>query len=298
MEMKLTHYKFGIVALAYNEIELLQATILGTILSSTLLSLSLSFMVGGLQFHEQLWRSPVVAMLSVYMAVLTMSLLLPTILHFIVSHFSQQQHHDMPNISRILAFVFLLIYIAYIFFQLCTHFELFDDEEVDIEEDHEEEATLSAWAAGVTLVISTILLVICTSSLISSISTTTETAHCSRAFIGFVGIPILSTTQPNLTAMIVAWKGKINLSVNLAIGSGLQIVLFVAPFLVLIGWAMGRALTFSFGILETVLSLFSSVVVLLVLQIGGSNYLTGILCVGMYIIIVTLIFVFGNEGIV
>jgi Ca2+:H+ antiporter len=88
------------------------------------------------------------------------------------------------------------------------------------------------------------------------------------------------------------------LAIGVAIGSSLQITLFVAPLLVVVGWIMDRHLTLSFGILESVVLLLSSFVMVLILQNGRSNYLDGVLCLGLCIIIAMTFFFFANDSMV
>ena len=85
----------------------------------------------------------------------------------------------------------------------------------------------------------------------------------------------------HVTAVVVALKGKMDLAVNVAIGSSLQIALFVTPFLVILGWIMGQNMSLHFEGFETVIFFLSVLVVNYLIQDGKSNYLEGCMCLGM-----------------
>ena len=100
------------------------------------------------------------------------------------------------------------------------------------------------------------------------------------SFIGLVLIPIVGNAAEHVTAVIVAYKGKMDLAINVAIGSSMQIALFVTPFLVILGWIIGQPMTLHFQGFETVVFFLSVLVVNYLIQDGKSNYLEGAMCLG------------------
>ena len=88
----------------------------------------------------------------------------------------------------------------------------------------------------------------------------------------------------HVTAVVVAYKNKMDLAIGVAIGSSLQIALFVTPFLVILGWVMQVPMTLHFQTFETVAFFISGLVVTLLIQDGKSNYLEGGMCLGMYVL--------------
>lgn len=155
---------------------------------------------------------------------------------------------------------------------------------------------MSAWAAGVALVLVTLLVAICAEYLVDSIDAIVEEAHISKTFIGLILIPIVGNAAEHVTAVIVAWKNKMDLAIGVAIGSSLQIALFVTPFLVILGWAMHQPMTLHFETFETVSFFMASLVVVLLIQDGKSNYLEGLLCLGMYFIIALAFYVLPDDA--
>src|SRR5262249_10324397 len=145
-------------------------------------------------------------------------------------------------------------------------------------------------------VLITILVAICADYLVGSIDAIVEEAHISKTFIGLILIPIVGNAAEHVTAVIVAWKNKMDLAIGVAIGSSLQIAIFVTPFLVVLGWAMDRPMTLHFETFETVSFFLASLVVVLLIQDGKSNYLEGLLCLGMYFIIALAFYVLPDDA--
>ena len=227
--------------------------------------------------------------MSSLMAVASAALIIPATLYTTMSENSDHDITDKdPNIqllSRGTAIILLLLYVLYIVFQLYTHHELFNDVEAqeggDEEEGHKEGDILPPIPAMVALVLVTVVISFCADYLVDSIDAIVETAHINKTFIGLILIPIVGNAAEHVTAVVVAYKGKMDLAVNVAIGSSLQIALFVTPFLVILGWIMGRDMTLHFQGFETVIFFLSVLVVNYLIQDGKSNYLEGCMCLGM-----------------
>ena len=285
----------SIIALQKNEIRIVQASMLGSILSNILLVLGCCFLAGGLKYHEQSFNSTVASTMSSLMTVATSSLIIPATLYAVMKGDDKQQQDNIMILSRGTAIILLLIYIAYLFFQLKSHADMFDDAEAQ-EGEGDEVELLGPWAAGVVLVVITLLVAICAEYLVGSIDAIVEEAHISKTFIGLILIPIVGNAAEHVTAVIVAMKNKMDLAIGVAIGSSLQIALFVTPFLVVLGWAMDRPMTLHFETFETVAFFLASLVVVLLIQDGKSNYLEGLLCLGMYAIIALAFYVLPNDA--
>lgn len=281
----------SIIALKDNQIRVVQASMLGSILSNILLVLGCCFLVGGLRFPEQAFNSTVASTMSSLMAVASASLIIPASLFAAMSDSYQTAPEDTRKsillLSRGTAIILLLLYVMYLVFQLKTHATLFEGTcESDTEgqagaEDEHEEHILNPVAAGIALVIITVLVAICAEYLVGSIEGIVQKTGMSKTFIGLVLIPIVGNAAEHVTAVVVAYKNKMDLAIGVAIGSSLQIALFVTPFLVILGWIMGVEMTLHFHIFETVSFFISALVVIFLIQDGKSNYLEGGLCLGM-----------------
>lgn len=233
--------------------------------------------------------------MSSLMAVASASLIIPATLYAAISgspHNGDKEAQDnILTLSHGTSIILLIIYVMYLYFQLRSHAELFEETNASdtegtagaTEEEEEEERLLNPWAATVALIIVTIMVAICADYLVGSIDDLVQTTGMSKTFIGLVLIPIVGNAAEHVTAVVVAYKDKMDLAIGVAIGSSLQIALFVTPFLVILGWIMGIEMTLHFQTFETVAFFISGLVVTLLIQDGKSNYLEGGMCLGMYV---------------
>ncbi|QIW99420.1 hypothetical protein AMS68_004938 [Peltaster fructicola] len=292
----------SIVALQRNEIVIVQASMLGSILSNILLVLGSCFVAAGFR-NDQAHFSPLLAStLSSLMAVATTSLIIPATLYASLQNSNADAKDAVLFLSRGTSIVMLLLYILYLVFQMRTHGKIFDQErqndqpEQDQDEEEKEPQILNPVAAGVCLIIITLLVAVCAEYLVNSIDHIVETAHISKTFIGLILLPIVGNAAEHVTAIVVAYKNKMNLAIGVALGSSMQIALFVTPFLVILGWIMGNDMSLQFGVFETVVFFLSVLVVNYLIQDGKSNYLEGAMCLGTYFIIALAFYVYPDDA--
>lgn len=293
MDSRLTFSKVSIVALKDNQIRVVQASMLGSILSNILLVLGCCFLVGGIRYPEQSFNTTVASTMSSLMTVSSASLIIPATLYASLSSVKdhQEKQDSILFLSHWTAIILLILYVIYLFFQLRSHAHLFEEVNNEVTGDpeaagagnaqEEEEHLLNPWAASVALVAVTVLVAVCADYLVGSIDSIVEKTGMSRTFIGLILIPIVGNAAEHVTAVVVAYKGKMDLAIGVAIGSSLQIALFVTPFLVILGWIMSVDMTLHFHIFETVAFFISGLVVTFLIQDGKSNYLEGCMCLGM-----------------
>ncbi|KAK2756241.1 hypothetical protein FQN54_005649 [Arachnomyces sp. PD_36] len=291
----------SIVALKNNQIRIVQASMLGSILSNILLVLGCCFLVGGLSRHEQLFNSTMASTMSSLMAVASASLIIPATLFSALRGSKESAEDNILILSRATAIILLVLYVIYLYFQLRSHSDLFEEVQADQGdaeqgEGEEEEQLLSPIAAGIVLIIITLAVAKCADYLVDSIDTIVERTGISKTFIGLILIPIVGNAAEHVTAVIVAYKNKMDLAIGVAIGSSLQIALFVTPFLVILGWIMGVDMSLRFEVFETVAFFLSGLVVTLLIMDGKSNYLEGALCIGMYLIIAVAFLVYPDDA--
>ena len=236
-------------------------------------------MAAGFQGGEQRFNETVASTMSSLMAVASSSLIIPATLYATLSNSKSDSEHNILILSHGTAIILLLLYILFLFFQLRSHSYLFDEETAADEES--EAHILSPVSAGVALAVITVLVAVCAEYLVDSIDDIVETAHISKTFIGLILLPIVGNAAEHVTACIVAYKNKMDLAIGVAIGSSLQIALFVTPFLVVLGWIIGQPMTLHFQGFETVVFFVSMLVVNYLIQDGRSNYLEGAMSLGM-----------------
>ncbi|KAM5380246.1 hypothetical protein ACJZ2D_003528 [Fusarium nematophilum] len=286
----------SIVALKDNQIEVVQASMLGSILSNLLLVMGMCFLFGGMihrgesgNGREQSFSSATAQTTCSLMTLSSASLIIPAALYAVLDQSKsspEEKNQSILVLSRGTAIILLLLYVLYLVFQLRTHSNLFDAEnQQNGEAEEPEEATLGPIPAAAVLVVTTILVAICAEYLVGSIDDLVESAGISKAFIGLILIPIVGNAAEHVTAVVVAIRDKMDLAMGVAIGSSIQIALLVTPFLVIVGWIIGVEMTLHFETFQTVAFSVSVLVVTYTVQDGKSNYLEGAMLLGLYIII-------------
>lgn len=195
-------------------------------------------------------------------------------------------------VSRICAMISACAYCAYILFQLVTHREAMAEEEGDGDE---EEPTVSIISAILLLCGTTVVVGFSSEFLVEAIEGVTESAHVGQHFIGIVLLPIVGNACEHASAIRFAMMDKPGLSIGIAVGSSTQISLFVVPFSILMGWAIGQPMDLNFGALNTTVMTLSVIVVLSVVVDGTANWLQGYLLVSAYLVISVLYWFLPNE---
>lgn len=158
----------------------------------------------------------------------------------------------------------------------------------DDEEDEAEDPQLSFGVAVGTLVGSTVLVAVCAEYLVDSIDAVTTEGNISEEFIGLILLPIVGNAAEHATAVTVAVKDKMDLAIGVAVGSSMQVALFVIPLLVIIGWGMGLdTMNLSFDIFQVAVLFVSVLLVNYLIGDGKSHWLEGMLLMCLYVIIAT-----------
>ncbi|KAI1821296.1 Sodium/calcium exchanger protein-domain-containing protein [Xylaria intraflava] len=160
-------------------------------------------------------------------------------------------------------------------------------------EAHEDD--LSRPAAIIMLLITTALVATCAEFLVDSIQDVVASSSVKEIFIGLIILPIVGNAAEHVTAVTVAMKNKMDLAIGVAVGSSIQIALFVTPLVVIIGWIIDQPMTLYFTLFETVSLFVSAFIINFLILDGRSNYLEGALLVATYVIIGTIAF-FYPEG--
>ncbi|KIO34739.1 hypothetical protein M407DRAFT_89616 [Tulasnella calospora MUT 4182] len=309
----------GVAALVQGELRIVQTSMLGSILSNLLLVLGMSFVSGQAYKPENVFQETAAQTSSSLMTLACFTLVIPAAYHSakeanhppfnkhvddalsILSNLNSTKGDGGPPapggqsepgllvISRFTSILLLLVYTAYLYFQLGSHADLFTKKKVDEHgepiEEEEEEPSMSMVSAAISLLAITVVTSFCADYLVASIEETAEKYHIPKPFIGVVLIPLVSNAAEHVTAVWMAAKGKMDLTIGIAVGSSIQIAVFVIPLLVLVGWGIHQPLTLYFSDFETV-SLFVSVLLVnLLVQDGKSNYMEGIMLITLYLVI-------------
>ncbi|KAK6343667.1 hypothetical protein TWF730_011257 [Orbilia blumenaviensis] len=162
-------------------------------------------------------------------------------------------------------------------------------------DDSKEKQVISRTSAIILLLGSTGLVAVCAEFMVSSIDAVILSTGISEAFVGLILLPIVGNAAEHVTAVTVAAKNKMDLAIGVAVGSSIQIALFVTPLVVLLGWILDKDMGLYFNIFETVALFTSCFVVNFLVLDGRSNYLEGALLCASYIIIAVAAFFYPND---
>lgn len=278
-----------IAGIRNNEVVVVQCTLLGSILSNLLLVLGTAFLVGGIFYRTQTFSQQGAAVQCSMMAMAVFAIGLPTIYANILKQDEEWEH--MVSVSRWTSVFLLVTYCAYLYFQLGTHKSLFEDES----DEEEEPPDLGPCGAGVLLGIATVITTFATDFLISSIRGTVDSWHVSEEFIGIILLPIIGNAAEHYTAITVAARNKMDLSLGVAAGSSCQMALFVTPSIVLAGAAYNIEMTLDFHSFQLAVLLFAVFLATTILSNGTSNWLEGMMLLVTYFILSLIYFFEGNH---
>ncbi|KAM9931979.1 hypothetical protein OXX80_008373 [Metschnikowia pulcherrima] len=304
----------SIIALKNNQVRIVQASMLGSILSNLLLVLGCCFVAGGLTRVQQTFNQTVAQTMSSLMALATAGLLVPAAFHAAMPKSKDgavfpdpalDSDYKILSLSRGVAVILLVLYILYLVFQLKTHKALFEEQSsedeaiittsVPVGEDHAETEHLSVIGSLSVLVAATVLVSFCADYLVGSIDDIVESSGLSKTFIGLIVIPIVGNAAEHATAIIVAMKDKMDLAIGVAVGSSLQIALFVTPFMVITGWAIDVPMSLYFSTFETAIMFVSVFITNLVILDGESNWLEGAMLLSTYLIVALAFFYYPDS---
>jgi Ca2+:H+ antiporter len=127
--------------------------------------------------------------------------------------------------------------------------------------------------------------------LVGAVEATSHALGLTRVFVGVIVVAVIGNAAEHSTAVLMAMKNKMDLSLNIAIGSSIQIALFVAPLLVFVSYAMPHGpMDLRFSLFEVVAVMITVAVVSMVAQDGESNWLEGVLLLAVYVILAVAFF--------
>jgi len=279
-----------IAAIRKNEIIVVQCTLMGSILSNLLLVMGCAFFFGGILYPMQKYNQSGAATQCSLMAMSVFAIGLPTIYTNILKQETEWEH--MLTVSLWSSVFLLLVYFAYLVFQLKTHSDLFTEEGG---EEEEEPPDLSACAASILLAVATVVTSFATDYLIDALKGTVEQWNVSKEFVGIILLPIIGNAAEHYTAITVAMRNKMDLSLGVAAGSSCQMALLVTPFTVLVGWFYGTDMSLNFHAFQLTVLMLSVFLVSTILNDGRSNWLEGLMLLVTYFLL-SLIYFFEGAN--
>ena len=210
------------------------------------------------------------------------AILVPTAVNYTSEGISET---TLQNLSLAVAIVLIIVYILTLVFSMKTHSYLYDVglAETELIESEQESPNLVLWM-GV-LLVCTVCVAFESELLVDSLETATTQLGLTALFTGVVVVPIIGNAAEHATAVTVAMKNKMDLSLSVAVGSTMQIALFVAPLLVIIGKLMGQPMDLDFNPFELVAVAASVLIANSISSDGKSNWLEGTLLLATYAVL-------------
>ncbi|MDA0832972.1 MAG: calcium/proton exchanger [Planctomycetota bacterium] len=277
-------------ALKEGLVDVVKASITGSILGNVLLVLGASFFAGGLKFQRQKFNATAAGMAATLLALAAIGLLVPAIFH---AHLFVHHHEDVAlerELSVEISIVLFVSYLLMLLFSLKTHKHLYHSTDEQPDEQHVQFSDLQGhWSTRTSMIVlisATCGVAWMSELLVGAIEQASEQMGWSEMFVGVVVVAIVGNAAEHSTAILVAMKNHMELSFQIAVGSGLQIALFVAPVLVFISQLPGfPPLDLRFSMLEVLAVGVSVLVVGLVAVDGESNWMEGLLLLAVYVIL-------------
>jgi Ca2+:H+ antiporter len=260
---------------------MVKASLTGSILGNLLLVLGLSLLVGGLKHERQSFNARSASVHATSLALAVTGLLMPALFALGTEGAS---FAEREVVSGLVAGVLILLYVCALAFTLVTHEHLFHTPAEG------EEPTWSRRRAVVVLLVATGFVALMSESLVSSLEPALETLGLSELFVGLILIPVIGNAAEHSSAVMFALKDKVDVTLEIAIGSSTQIALFVAPVLVFVSLFVGHPMDFVFSTFEVAAVGLSALLMTLISLDGESNWLEGAQLTGAYAIMAVSFF--------
>ena len=262
------------------ELEVVKASITGSIIGNVLVVLGLSFLVGGWSREQQQFNRASAGLHSSSLVIAVVALLMPALFHLTPEASGFREEAVSIGVAAILMTVYLLS----LLFSFKTHRSLFRSTF-----DHGE----PKWSVGKGLGMlagATILVALMSEFLVGALEETVEKVGLSKLFVGLIIVPLVGNAAEHSSAILLAAKDKMDVSIEIAIGSSTQIALFIAPLLVFVSLAVGHPMDFIFSGIEIAAVAFSSAILGFIALDGRSNWFEGAQLLAAYLIMAVSFF--------
>jgi Ca2+:H+ antiporter len=265
----------SIVALQAGLVKLVKASITGSILGNLLLILGLAIVAGGLRRSELRFNRTSAGMSAGMLALAVVALVLPALFHSL--HPEAAARISELRMSEAVALILLATYGLSLLFTLKTHRRLFGAEAHSMEG--------PVWGAGKAVIIlglATVAVAIESEILVHAATEATKTLGLTETFLGLIVIPIIGNAAEHAAAVVVAGKGKMDLALQIALGSSTQVALLVAPLLVFAGVLLGQNMDLVFTPFEVMSLGMATIVTAIITLDGESHWFEGVQLLAVY----------------
>jgi Ca2+:H+ antiporter len=274
----------AVMALRQGLHDVVKASITGSILGNILLVLGVSMVAGGLRYERQRFNRTAAGMGSSLLLLAAVGLIVPAIFHQTAAG---QGDIIERELSLEIAIVLFGIYVLSLIFSLKTHRHLYLGENPSTGED---DRPWRKQTAMIVLALATVATGIMSEVLVGALVPAAESLGMTQIFVGVILVALVGNAAEHSTAVLVARKNHMDLAFGIAVGSSLQIAMFVAPVLVFISYLFGTPLNLIFTPFEVAAVTLSVLIVGFVAMDGESHWMEGVMLVGVYLILAIAFF--------
>ena len=274
-----TELIIAFIAMKEGMVDVVKASLAGSVIGNILLVLGMSMLVGGVKYKMQEFNRNSINITASMLLFAVLGLSIPAVFTHTMPEGSLTTQYE--GLSVIIAVLMLLIYIMQFVFSFVTHRFLYEETMADVGESKPE---MSLPASVAMLVISTVCIAVISEIFVGTIEPMAESAGLSKTFVGIILVPIIGNAAEHSSAIIMAMKNKMNAAVEISLGSSLQIILFVVPVLILLS-LLFEPMSIVFTPFELVAVIASVLIANRVASDGESNWLEGLQLVAVYIMI-------------
>src|SRR5258708_18723173 len=280
-----------IIAVRAGELGVVRASIIGSIIGNILLVLGLSIFVGGIKYKQQVFSKDVASVHTVMLILAVIGILTPSLfVHAMPNVVETADNPRVENLSLWVSGLLIALYLGSLWFSLHSHQDMFRGGE----EEEWEPPVWSTKKAYTVLGAATLGVVWMSELLVHSIGPTVESSGLSKMFVGVIVIPIIGNAAEHATAVTMAIKNKMDVTLNICVSSSTQIAFFVAPLIVFLSLPLGHPMTFVFNDFELIAVGFSAVIAAFIARDGRCNWLEGAQLLAVYAILALAFFFIPN----
>ena len=286
-----------------------QLSLIGSIVSNILLVLGMSFLVGGYKHTNQRYSKPAANANIGLLLLSCMAVILPTLMTTTrnwdwanITRYPAYININDPNLpdvptlsfSRSISVMMLILYGLLVYYQLFTHRSLFESQE---EEDEEEAPpVLGLWGAVGWAAMITVLIAILSEFIVGSIEAAATSTGIPIMFVSTVLLPLVGNAAEHASAIIFAYRNKMDIALGIAVGSATQISLFVIPFCVVVAAMANEELSLDMGTFQAAVLFLSIIITVVSIQTGTSDWLKGALLVTTYFMLAAAYWVIATPA--
>ena len=274
-------------ALRAGHINVVKASLSGSIIGNLLLVLGLSMVVGGSRHSVQRFSRTTSTMNSAMLMIAVAALVMPAVFNLTI--FGTLQHRDisLEHLSLWTSGVLILLYLLNMLFVFRTHKSVFQQVQHQETAAHKNDAMpqTSRTQAIIALASATVLIAVMSEVLVDQIAPVTKALGMTELFVGVIVVALVGNAAENSTAIMMARQNKMELSMAIATGASTQIALFVAPVLVFLSFIIGHPMTLVFNGFEIAAIILSVLIVEMISADGETNWFEGAQLLAVYAIV-------------